>query len=279
MTAQRIPYHEILGAEITYANTPTSAVYQRWTQADQLSVLQGLNNEVSSNKISLSSGTNQTQVWTMLHLPDPYDVTGYFAAYSGAQSDSAACEVWYKQLGGSWTKWVEHGAMWGDNVAEAWETGIVTPGSPLTNIVGVGTCAKRPYGTFYQRAMHFYGTPTDATGMLRLWHPTLDEDYGDALDFGSALNPGATSTLQFRVKNLHVLQAEPVVLSAYDLTGDMADGIAFSDDDVTYTATLDIGNLAAGAISPVCYAKRTVPDPVAYKTQASYVAAEATAWA
>lgn len=110
------------------------------------------------------------------------------------------------------------------------------------------------------RAVHLYGTPAPGEDPRRLevWDPVADQRMGPAgLDWADDPQ-GSSETAQFRIRNMDTTQtAYTIQLSIQALT-DVGFGTAhtLSADNITYTPTLDIGNLDAGMVSPVLYVRR-----------------------
>lgn len=101
-----------------------------------------------------------------------------------------------------------------------------------------------------------YGTWTPAT--LAGWHPTLDQQIGGAdLDFGD-IALGTVHTKTFRIKNGRGLQANTVTVSSTIGETQTRSGLLFSDDNTNWATSIVVTSIAAGAISPVLYVKRTV---------------------
>ena len=123
-------------------------------------------------------------------------------------------------------------------------------------IVGSGSGWQSIY------AAHMFGSPASgqAPNRLRFWHPTLDQEVGGAhFDWGDvARNTVLTKT--FRVKNPSAtLTAFSTSLTREAFTDSSGINVAaheFSFDDVTYTSTLNLGDLSPGEISPVIYVRR-----------------------
>jgi hypothetical protein len=110
------------------------------------------------------------------------------------------------------------------------------------------------------RSIHLYGRPASGTtDRLRFWHPTTDtEVLGPHFDYGDLLQ-GQTAIVQFRVKNNSTTKTANAVVVADDALSvpspTLASQTMFSSDGTTYTATLNIGNLAPGALSAVLRAR------------------------
>jgi hypothetical protein len=112
----------------------------------------------------------------------------------------------------------------------------------------------------YIRNMNLYGYPTAGlpTQRLEFWQPVTNAEASPALFDYAEIPQSSTNTKQFRVKNMHsTLTANSIVVTAADVMKDAAvalgSQIQVSTDNVTFTSTVNIGNLAAGAISPILY--------------------------
>ena len=111
---------------------------------------------------------------------------------------------------------------------------------------------------------HFFGSPTTTRNpALALWHPTSNAEVtGAYFDWGNvARSTNATRT--FRVKNVSsALTASGITVGFEALTPGSPSIVAshtLSTDNITFTPSISISNLAAGAISPVLYLKRSNP--------------------
>lgn len=136
-------------------------------------------------------------------------------------------------------------------------------------------------GTF--ATFHLYGSITAGQNVdrLRFWHPTLDQEIDGAyFDFGDQ-PVGTTITKQFRVKNnSSTLTANTVTLTRDSLSfTEVQTGLTFNTGGADQT-TLNIGNLAPGAISSVITLKRVIlanETPVSVPKEGRITAA-ATTW-
>lgn len=137
------------------------------------------------------------------------------------------------------------------------------------------------YGYAYQTALtiyevHFWGTYT-LTGLL-LTHPTLDQPLtASDMDFGDVQRNGMVQK-SFRVKNVSAQTANDVIV-ALDNTGS---GSMYAGTNLTLGITaksLNIGNLAPGALSSVIVAQRDVGPAEAQGVQGSTrLSATASSW-
>ena len=108
--------------------------------------------------------------------------------------------------------------------------------------------------TIYDYGLYGTWTPTTLAG----WHPTLDQQIGGAdLDFGD-IALGTVHTKSFRIKNGRGLQANTVTISSTMGETQTRSGLLFSDDNTNWATSIVVPSIAAGAISPVLYVKRTV---------------------
>lgn len=130
--------------------------------------------------------------------------------------------------------------------------------------------------TFTIYELHLWGTYS-LTG-LQLTHPTLDQPLTAAdLDFGDVQRNGMVQK-SFRVKNVSAQTANDVIV-ALDNTGS---GSMYAGTNLTLGITaksLNIGNLAPGAISSVIVAQRDVGPAEAQGIQGSTrLSATASSW-
>lgn len=158
----------------------------------------------------------------------------------------------------------------------AWATSLVVPRhrdaiQPLTGADGVkgirftvnkANAAENGADRTRIFALHLYGTIVGSNNGLRFWHGTLDQEMDKAnFDFGD-IAQSSVNTKTFRLKNTSSQTANSVVISAESndtgIIDDLATGMTFSTDNTSYAATATVTSIAAGAISSVLYARRTV---------------------
>lgn len=127
--------------------------------------------------------------------------------------------------------------------------------------------------------IHLYGSiPTTSNpNRLIFWEPVNNNATGGAyFDWGDVVQ-GSSQTKSFRIKNNSSTQtANSVAISTGAETFGMA--LQFSTDNATFTASINIGNLAPGALSNVLYVKRAVPVGEPLQVQTSYLKAHANSW-
>jgi hypothetical protein len=139
-------------------------------------------------------------------------------------------------------------------------------------------------GNVSPMSFHVYGKIT--AGEIR-WLLFTDtggtEVTGPYFDFGDDPRGGMTETKTFKVKNGHAtLTANTITLSCSSLTNkspSFVDDYTFSTDGTTYTATLNLGNLAPGVSTGTLYVKRTTPLAAALSVEAPLFSAVAGSWA
>ena len=152
----------------------------------------------------------------------------------------------------------------------------------LSNVKGVRVRYNDPvYGATTRLAVfHIYGSrPTSGVNRLAFWHPSSDTALTAAyLDFGD-IAQGTSVTRQFRIKNLSgSLTANTITASFSDLTPEYSGNVQLSTDNSTYSASINVGNLASGAISSVLYVRRTVPGGETTTQRQARLLASASSW-
>lgn len=97
-----------------------------------------------------------------------------------------------------------------------------------------------------------------ASAGLMGWHPTLNQQIGGAdLDVGD-VPLGSVHTKTFRIKNNNVKIANNVLIASTRGVASTVAGLEFSSDNTNWDTTLNITSIAAGAISPILYVRRTI---------------------
>ncbi|HET7630305.1 MAG TPA: hypothetical protein VFK03_02935 [Candidatus Saccharimonadales bacterium] len=136
------------------------------------------------------------------------------------------------------------------------------------------------YSTDNVYALHLYGSIplTSNPDRLIFWEPINDNATDGAyFDWGD-IGQGTSKTKTFRIKNNSSTKtASSITLASTAVTYGMT--VQFSTDDVNYSASINIGDLAAGATSSVLYVKRSVPANEPMQVQACYFTADAASWA
>jgi hypothetical protein len=129
------------------------------------------------------------------------------------------------------------------------------------------------------RNLHLYGSipVTSNPDRLIFWQTSTDAATGGAyFDWGDIVQ-GSSQTKDFRLKNNSTTKtANSISLISGNETFGM--NLEFSTDGTTFTPSVNIGNLAPGAISSVLYVRRTVPTAENLQVQACYLKASAGSW-
>lgn len=274
---RRIPYDRD-GSAGFYAQNSSTAVALSAGQMQNLNVEAGVSALLTS---SFSSGANTGFVGFI--FPQNMDIVAYYIQYLDmVVYDYQTSTNTTNGTDGTWTSIGPFVA--GPNNVDDYRDSIQVLGSPLTNIKAIrfrtgGSLSSA--SRFY--TVHLYGTPTvTSTFGLSIWHPTLNQEVtGAYFDWGDVAQ-SSTGTRQFRVKNQHPsLTAQGISVSMEALTPGSPSIVAahtFSTDNVTYTSSIAPADLAAGAISPILYIKRTLPSNAPLSVWAGRIVAAASAF-
>lgn len=134
-------------------------------------------------------------------------------------------------------------------------------------------------------AIHLYGSIAAGANpdRLRFWHPTSDAEITGPY-FDLAEQPrGGSVTRTFRIKNNSAgLTANSIAVTREALTDTSPTNVGqteFSTDNITFAASINIGNLAPGAISSVLYMRRTTSAIAALSLWWVRFVATASSWA
>ncbi len=130
------------------------------------------------------------------------------------------------------------------------------------------------------RQLHLYGamSPGETPDKLIFLDPdNLDVEFSLPLDFGDVPR-GQTQTDTFKIKNNSgSLTANTVQVTAEDLFDGSGSWYTYSDDDITYVATLSLGNIGPGGTSLV-HLKQIVPDAQVVGVYAARTRATTASW-
>jgi hypothetical protein len=109
--------------------------------------------------------------------------------------------------------------------------------------------------------VHLYGPEHGPTDRLSFWHPVTNAELTPDFDF-TDIARGATTVLQFRVKNVSPSK------TAHSITVETGEGPSHgnsstytevSTDNITYSSSINIGNLGPGSISSILYLRSEPP--------------------
>lgn len=244
--------------------------------------LNALNSETTSAIIDTTGGHQVGLIFPQLR-----DITGIWKATGGGGSDIAA-ETSVDTTNGIDGTWVNRGSI---------NKSVTVPSmrNTISVVSWTGIIAIR-WGrlssgnnshTIYP--CHLYGAI--ATGLnvdrLRLWHPTLDEPLDDNtsadgafFDWGNVAR-STTQDRTFRVKNNSAtLTANSIAVTSQALTDTSPTVVGqhtFSDGGA-FATSINIGNLAPGAISSLITLRRTTASNAILSLWTLRIVASATSW-
>lgn len=138
---------------------------------------------------------------------------------------------------------------------------------------------------YYVYTLHLFGDYASGANPDRLefWKPSTNAIFDTAFDFEESAR-STSQTKQFRIKNLSsTLTANSINLTLEDSNPDSSpsftDAHEFSANGTSgWAASLNIGNLAPGAISSVIYCRSTMGSTQPLSLQASRMRATAGSW-
>jgi hypothetical protein len=245
--------------------------------------LANLNDQTNSTVTLPSSGTYS---WGLI-FPELRDIKGIVHAITNGWSSQVQTSTdTTNGLDGTWTTQI---------------ASLPTP-SPLDQVVirtSVQSCNmlgvksirinSPTSGNRFAYWLHLYGSISDNTGLdkLRVWHPTLDEPLDDSTSADGAhldwaeVTRGTTADKTLRIKNNSaILTANSVTLTTSvptDASPTIGPQITYSDGGA-FATTLNIGNLAPGAISSVITIRRTTSSTAALSLWTWRTICEAVSW-
>jgi hypothetical protein len=237
-----------------------------------------INNE-SSDFVHMAPATTSLAVI----FPELRDIGGYAAVYSS--TDGSSPSTVYTSVdttNGFDGTWVSRGTFVNTTIGAGLRTvqSVSWSGIKAVRFHGTG-------GTFGGSndfsAVHLFGSLASGENpdRLQFWQdPTDAEVTGPYFDLGDVIR-GATNIVAFRIKNnSSTLTANSIGISIEALTDASPTAAAqhtFSTDGVSYFGTINIGNLAPGALSGTLYVKRaTSPSAVAGLWWSRFVATAAS---
>jgi hypothetical protein len=224
-----------------------------------------------------------------LIFPELRDILGYFMYFSSGDFGSALIlDTSTDTTNGLDGTWTTRAANWVKSFTPTpgYRTGINT--LVVTGIKAIRFQANRvgsgAFNDFAPSQMHIYGAPNSGASIDRLvfWDPTSNVVLpAAALDWGNVPR-SSSADKTFRVKNVSTTKtAQGIVISPEALT-DTSPSVPgqhlFSTDGTTFTASINIGDLAPGATSSVLYVRRVTPSNAVLSVWTFRAKAVATAW-
>lgn len=225
-----------------------------------------------------------------LIFPELRDITGIFVGTGTGGTSSATVYTSADTTNSFDGNWTNHGSVTAfspGNFVGANQRDAIS--SLVANGVKSVRISQSVGGAQASHGMHLYGAI--ATGetpdRLRIWHPTLDEALDDNtsadgahLDWGDVV-AGTTADKTFRVKNNSAtLTANSINISTSVLTNTtptLESQITYSDGGA-FAPSIDIGNLAPGAISSLITVRKATDINATVWLWTWRAHAEATSW-
>jgi hypothetical protein len=235
------------------------------------------------------TGISEDHTWEIaLAFPEARTINAMFIASAAGAGGTTSNTYYYSTdttdgTDGTWTTFT--GPNWRDTsgTLKPYFRADITPFGPLNNIKGLRWRQTHSNNsTSWHRifCMHVYGSrPLSGVSRLAFWHPTLDQALGAAyLDFGDHPQ-GTVTTRQFRIKNVSAsLTANDITVNTSDTDNEFNGNLLVSTDNTTYVTSMNIGNLAAGAMSGTLYVRRTVPGAETSTQRLARLLANAASW-
>jgi hypothetical protein len=261
-TARRINYN-LDGTRLWYktANIASPPLVEDNTFMDNMNDESGGTTPVIT--LQWNSVTNPGHgPFVLLKFANPVNITG-IKGWTGGVVSVAMSNDTTNGVDGTWTAGAGYTPATTGTQLEWSRTGTITPQTFtgfrwLRLTLATGTTGSRGLGKTV-----IYGGPAAVTDALDFWHPTVDVTAPpDLFEFGDRAR-GTSSTKTFRIKNLSsILKAKTISVTRIALT-DTAPSVPgfhlFSLDGVTWIGSLNLGDLAPGAISPVIMLKQDTP--------------------
>ena len=255
--------------------------------------------QLTGGEMAQINNETENTWWSQDTVPDWYygllfpqlrDIIGYFnCAYFNTGSNPIVMYTSTDTTNGMDGIWTNRG-----NLSQ--QSGVANYRTAISTVSWLGVKGARLHLDFQGgsgvrtiKKLHLYGSI--ATGetpdRVRMWHPTLDEPLDDTtsadgiyFDWGD-IQRNTTSDKTFRIKNNSAtLTANSIVISQQTLTDTsptVNSQFTFSDGGA-FAASIDIGNLAPGAISPVITKRFTRPSNATLGLWTSRTIADPTSW-
>lgn len=244
--------------------------------------LQNLNDESDSTTYSAGEPFSGSTHRFGIIFPELRDLVGYYIS-------AGANNVFAMESSADTTNGFD--GAWTTAVNPFIEVSTTHPGDrssiqtlSLTSKKAIRVTWTSPQNTATWKAWHLYGTIStgQSPDRLRIWHPTNDAEVTGAFFDFSEVARGTNQTKQFRVKNnSSTLTANSIALTLEartDANPTLIGQFQLSTDNSTFASSINIGNLAPGAISSVLYIKDTAASNAALSLWDVRVNTVATSW-
>lgn len=249
----------------------------------------------TANLLELGTGDASHLGQLAIAFPEPRSVSGLYVhlgfVNGGQPVNTSAFEYSTDTTDGTNGTWSSFTATFANPTAHDQGSDVSKPyyrsdiaALSLTNVKGIRirwSSSWNGAGNHRVYVCHMYGSrPTTGVDRLAFWHPSSDQALGAAyLDFGD-IAQGTSVTRQLRLKNLSgTLTANTITLQVSDLLPEYTGtGLQVSTDNVTYQNSVNIGNLAPGAISSTLYVRRSVPAAESTTQRHARLLANAASW-
>jgi len=240
--------------------------------------LDTLNDE--NTAANLQSGQNgQASSWIVLLFAQKREIDGCFYNVNPSHTPF---EQWVSistnttnGIDGSWSDLSV--TTFDTTLADAYRDDITSTAE--SNVLGVMAFQGSSERTRW-RDLHYYGsiTPGETPDRLIFLDPDdLDNTFTKPLDFGDVPR-GQTQTDTIKIlNNSGSLTANTVQLTAEDLFGGAGSWYTYSLDDISYSATLGLGNMGNGSTTLV-YLKQIVPGAQTPGVYAARTKATVASW-
>jgi hypothetical protein len=225
-------------------------------------------------------------------FPEKRDLDAYFASVPDGNTYLTLVEVSTNStngIDGTWTAVALQAAasFHGVGINPAYRTGIQGVTALAVKAVRFSTSSGAP-SSGASLSVHLFGeiSPGQNPNRLALWHPTLDQRIVPAyFDWGDVPR-SSSADRAFRVKNLSGSLTANSIRVAMDILTDATGGApsvaaqhSLSTDGTTFTAQVNVGGLAPGAISAgQVTLRRNTPSNAQLGLFAHRVFAEANSW-
>lgn len=247
-------------------------------------------NDETSNSVFTISGPSYSTHYFAIFFPEFRDISGLWAWDTCPVDNNGPFGIttwWWSAdttngIDGTWTGFTAATSKNAPNAYPYYRNSIVP--LSLTNIRAIkcNLYMRNDYnGPSSIRSIHIYGRPSTPIEKLELWHPTLDERVGGAyFDWGDAQRT-TNASKTFRVKNTSAsLTANSISITFEALTDSTPtyDSMHTFSDGGAYAGTINIGNLAPGALSGTITVKRDMPSNSPLGLWAGRINTTATSW-